>query len=298
EPDTRFLGILLPNHLMRLPYRQDTKLNGFPYAINEQVGFDGKSGNFLWGNCVFSFAAVAIKSFCKTGWYELMRGCNLDNPASGIVPDFIYFSEYKKHIQSELSTFEDFANGHFSTNLPNHYKANGENPVVMWFNLRTTESMETQFAELGFIPLVPDMKFNCGVFYSCPSLHKHEEFQNAGANANADISSSLHYIMCASRFAHYIKVIGRDKIGGLTSATIVENYLQKWLGRYIKGTERIQNADAEFGSHAPLIDANVSVKESPLKTGVFSIEISLQPRFQSQNVISTIKLFSEIKLRG
>ena len=37
----------------------------------------------------------------------------------------------------------------------------------------------------------------------------------------------------ASRFAHYIKVIMRDKIGSFQSSKNVESYLQAWIAEYV-----------------------------------------------------------------
>ncbi|MCC3870628.1 hypothetical protein K0039_21245, partial [Terrisporobacter mayombei] len=37
------------------------------------------------------------------------------------------------------------------------------------------------------------------------------------ANANAKLSSQLQYILATSRFAHYLKVIVRDKVGSFMS---------------------------------------------------------------------------------
>jgi len=42
-------------------------------------------------------------------------------------------------------------------------------------------------------------------------------------------SSRITYIMAASRFAHYIKVIARDKIGSFAEATDVEAQLSRWI---------------------------------------------------------------------
>lgn len=53
------------------------------------------------------------------------------------------------------------------------------------------------------------------------------------ANANARISAMLPYILAASRFAHYLKVIMRDKVGSFMSRDEIESYLNNWIADYV-----------------------------------------------------------------
>ena len=53
----------------------------------------------------------------------------------------------------------------------------------------------------------------------------------ATANANARLSAMIPYMLCVSRFAHYIKVIGRDHVGTIDSTDQLERVLSDWLNR-------------------------------------------------------------------
>ena len=47
-----------------------------------------------------------------------------------------------------------------------------------------------------------------------------------------DISIVLIYLLCVCRFSHYIKLLGRDKIGSTTSSVELKEYLQSWIYQY------------------------------------------------------------------
>ena len=64
------------------------------------------------------------------------------------------------------------------------------------------------------------------IFYSNMSAYNATtyHYDNSGK-----ISAMLQYILCASRFAHYIKIIGRNKIGSLSTAQECSTLLNNWL---------------------------------------------------------------------
>ena len=43
----------------------------------------------------------------------------------------------------------------------------------------------------------------------------------------------LPYILAASRFAHYLKVIMRDKIGSFMTRADIVNFLNRWISQYV-----------------------------------------------------------------
>ncbi len=100
----------------------------------------------------------------------------------------------------------------------------------------------------------------------------------------------LQYVLCASRFAHYLKVIMRDDIGGLNDARTIERKLDTWLAGYTLG-----NDDAEMTLRAsyPLRTAGISVFELPGKPGSFSCTVRLQPHFQLDDVLTSFHLVAE-----
>ncbi|WP_313449865.1 type VI secretion system contractile sheath large subunit, partial [Pseudescherichia sp.] len=70
--DSRYLGLVMPRVLGRLPYGPDTvPVRSFNYV--EQVkGPD--HDKYLWTNASFAFAANMVKSFINNGWCVQIRG--------------------------------------------------------------------------------------------------------------------------------------------------------------------------------------------------------------------------------
>ena len=56
------------------------------------------------------------------------------------------------------------------------------------------------------------------MFFGGQTTQKPKKYDRPEATANAAISARLPYIMATSRFAHYLKVMARDKIGSFMEA--------------------------------------------------------------------------------
>src|SRR5690606_3147302 len=102
-----------------------------------------------------------------------------------------------------------------------------------------TDRKQKALEELGFVAVSPCAFTRSAVFLGMQSLHTPMEARGAAEAANARLSSMLQYVLCVSRFAHYAKVMARDRVGAFTTATELETYLNDWLRGYMLG-----NADA------------------------------------------------------
>ena len=85
-----------------------------------------------------------------------------------------------------------------------------------------TDRREAELDKLGFLTLCHYKKTDYAVFFGSQTAQKPKKYDRPEATGNAVISARLTYIMAASRFAHYIKVIARDKIGSFAEASDVE----------------------------------------------------------------------------
>ena len=100
----------------------------------------------------------------------------------------------------------------------------------------------------------------------------------------------LQYIFCVSRFAHYLKILGREKLGTYSSAELCERDLQKWLHQYTaSGDSTSDSVRCKY----PLYSGQVKVKEMVGKPGSYYSIIQLQPHFQLDQMISSIRLVTE-----
>jgi type VI secretion system ImpC/EvpB family protein len=260
--DSRFLGLVLPRVLMRAPYADDgTRVDRF--CFHEDVTGPDRSKH-LWGSAAYALGGVLIRAFAAAGWLADIRGVRRDEEGGGIVPPL--------------------AQCDFRTDSP------GITPRSST-EINVTDDLERQLSDLGFIPLSHCPDTDLAAFYSVPSLQKPKKYDRAVATTNARISALLQHIFCASRFAHYVKVIGRDKIGKLIEAGEIENELQRWITKYVTADSEATRA---VKARRPLREANVSVQAVEGKPGAFRCEMHLVPHYELDELATSIQLKTEL----
>ena len=107
------------------------------------------------------------------------------------------------------------------------------------------------------------------------------------ATINARMSAMLQYIFCASRFAHYLKVIGRDRVGSFTKARRCSTTCATGCMNYV-------TANDKPGPRHPLREGRVEVSEIPDKPGTYQCRMFLRPHYQLDQLASELKLESTL----
>jgi type VI secretion system protein ImpC len=95
----------------------------------------------------------------------------------------------------------------------------------------------------------------------------------------------------ASRFAHYIKAMMRDKLGSFMSAQDVERYLQNWLAEYVLLSDF---ADQDTKARYPLREGRIQVVDVPGKPGSYRAVLLLMPFFQLEELTVSLRLVSQL----
>ena len=272
--ESRFLGLPLPNVLGRLPYdgwigqpkaeasfEKSWATRGFRYR--EEVDGPG-TGNRLWISAIWPLAAVALREFGRTGWFADIRGGSRGKDGGGVVEGL------------PVEGFDGFTLA---------AAARGPTEVLV------TDSAQGQLDEAGLIPLCGTGPDGRAVFHSNASLHEPEKFDSPIATANARISAMLQYMLCVSRFAHYLKVLARDRVGSFAEAIDLEKFLNEWINNYVTPDDR---ASAEVRARLPLRAASVEVREEPGTAGAYRVIMRLQPHFQLDQIDATLKLVTTV----
>lgn len=265
--DSRFIGLTLPCVLLRLPYRDDSlRADGFVYR--EDVSAPDGSG-YLWGSAAWAFGEVLIRAFTQCGWLAAIRGVERDSDSAGLV-----------------------------TNLPAESFRTDAKGVVQKsaVEVQLTSEQEKEIGELGFIPLTHCHGTPYAAFYGNQSIHAYTGQAVARSarttlEINEKLSSMLQYMFCVSRFAHYVKVIARDKLGSFTRAEEIESLLNNWLVDYATSGE---GASAEVQAKYPLREARVEVREAPGRPGIYQTIVHLRPHYQLDQLTSSVKLVTEL----
>jgi type VI secretion system protein ImpC len=256
--DSRYVALTVPRMLLREPYGNDTvPVEAFHYE--ERV--DGTDHDkYLWGNAAWALGARVTNAFAQYGWCACIRGVE----SGGLVEG-----------------------------LPVHNFRTDSGDVAMKCptEVPITDRREKELADLGFAPLVHCKGTPNAAFFSVQSAQKAKVYDKDAATANARISAQLPYIFAVSRFAHYLKTMMRDKIGGYMSRSDAQTFLNNWISNYV-----VANDDASMSVKAkrPLKEARVDVQEDPRKPGVYRAIAFLRPHFQLDELSVSMRLVAEL----
>ncbi len=261
--ESRFVSVVLPRMLIRKPYRPESN-HHLRFAFEEILE---NRHDHLWGGAVFGIGEVLIRNFSESGWFSNIRGVERGIVSGGLVVG---------PTRDEFMTEPD---------------ANAPKPIT---DIMITDGFERQFSKIGFMALCACKDTSIGAFYSCPSAQKPRRYNAAEASANAELSTLTNYILCASRFAHYIKVITRDKIGGSMDAGDLQSFLSDWLIDYVN---RDPDASPTRRAEKPLLDASVQVRPRPGRSGEYDCEIQLEPFHSFDDVRASLKLDTRLVTR-
>lgn len=260
--EARFVGLTLPRVLMRLPYEDDGSRTD-RFRFHEDTSGPDRSG-YLWGNAAYAFGAVLVRAFAESGWLADIRGVRAGEPGGGAAPG-----------------------------LPVHHAVTDKRGIAPKgsTDLVVTDRQEPGLSDLGFIPLCRAKDTDFSVFYGNQSAQKPKKYDDPAATLNARISTMLQYMLCASRMAHYVKVLARDKVGSFTGADECETFLHRWLQTYVTADS---DASPEVKAKYPLREANVKVRDHPGRPGSYLCVMHLWPHFQLDELKTTVKLTTEL----
>lgn len=255
--DARYIGLVMPRVLGRLPYGPDTKPVRTFHYVEQVAGPD--HDKYLWTNASFAFAANMVKSFINNGWCVQIRGPQ----AGGAVKD-----------------------------LPIHlYDLGRGSQVKIPSEVMIPETREFEFSSLGFIPLSYYKNRDYACFFSANSAQKPARYETAHATANSRINARLPYIFLLSRIAHYLKLIQRENIGTTKDRRLLELELNTWVSGLV--TEMTDPGDDLQASH-PLRAAKVIVEDIEDNPGFFRVKLYAVPHFQVEGMDVNLSLVSQM----
>ena len=256
--DSRYVTLVLPHVLLRVPYGPDTvPVEGFDF-VEDTNGKD--HSKYLWGNAAYALTQRIGEAFSLYRWCAAIRGVE----GGGLV-----------------------------TGLPTHTFKTDQGDVALKCptEIAITDRREKELSDLGFLSLCHCKGTDYAAFFGGQTVNKPRLYNTNEANANSRISSMLPYILAASRFAHYLKVIMRDKIGSFMSRDNVEKFLNNWIADYV-----LLNDDAPQAVKAqyPLREARVDVTEVPGKPGCYKAVVFLKPHFQLDELTVSLRLVADL----
>lgn len=270
--ERQFVGLTLPPVLVREPYVEHSPgVRGLCYRENTR-GRD--SSRMLWGNAAFAFAKVIIRSFAETQWLAAIRGATR-NVGSGGVSEGV--AEWGGLVSGLPLIYSD----------ADLQQVSPLSPTIVTVH----DDLESQLSGLGFIPLARCPNSPYCAFYSNRSVRKVPRMSTAASTQNAEVAAQLQYVLCTSRFAHFLKIIARDRIGSYADAKALELFLNSWLRHYV-----LMDPDASPADRAqkPLRMAAVSVKELPDRPGSYTSTFYLLPHCELDELRGAVTFRTEL----
>lgn len=258
NPDSRYLVLTAPRTLVRQPWGPDS-------APVDEMDFDedvdGEDHDkYLWGPSSWAMGSLIMKSFSEYGWPSAIRGTETGGKVD---------------------------------NLPLHTYASLSGAKITKCPTETsiTDRREKELSDQGVIGFCHARNTAHAVVFSGSTVNRPQKYVEEDANANARLSASLPYILATSRFAHYLKAIMRDKVGGFTSREEIEKYLNNWIAQYVTSDDTASHATkARF----PLREARVQVKEVAGKPGSYTAVAHLRPHFQLEELTASLRLVADL----
>src|SRR3954469_7163745 len=178
--------------------------------------------------------------------------------------------------------------------LPVHTFPTDDGDVAMKCptEIAISDRREFELSNLGFLPLLHAKGRDFAVFMGAQSCQKPKTYFDPAANSNAELSAKFNLIMCTSRFAHYLKVMARDKIGSFMEVKDCERWLNDWINNYVLADPSI--AGDETRAKSPLADARVDVRAVKGKPGWYEAVAYLRPHFQFEALQASMRLVAEV----
>ena len=259
SPDSRYVALGMPRVLARLPYGEAFKrIDEFQY----EEAVDGTDHDkYLWMNAAWAYAARITDAFAKDGWFARSRGVEGGGKVEG---------------------------------LPVHTFTTDDGGLAMKCpaEIGITDRREFELSNLGFLPLIHYKNRDCAAFIGAQSCQKPKDYFDPKAKANAELSTKFNFILCTSRFAHYLKVMARDKIGSFMEVSDCAKWLNSWISNYVHPNPETAGEDAK--AKKPLREARVEVQEVAGKPGWYEAVCYLRPHFQLEALSTSMRLVAEI----
>jgi|TARA_B110000037_G_scaffold22598_1_gene25452 type VI secretion system protein ImpC len=294
--DSRYVSLTLPKVMMRLPYHhennpvegiyfdedvavnlfkldengeleRDSAGNPVPSTVMDEDGIDFESTQkqidarkVLWGNPSYILAQRITNAFSLYGWTAAIRGVEGGGLVQGL-PAYTYETE----------------EGDITLSCPTQ--------------VSITDRREKELNDLGFMAICHCKGTDQAAFFGGQTTNKAKQYLTDSATKNAQVSSMLPYMLSASRFAHYIKVMMRERIGSFMTRQNVEDYLNTWISQYVLLDD---SAPQHIKAQYPLREARVEVTDVEGKVGAYRATVFLRPHFQLEELTTSIRLVADL----
>lgn len=256
--DCRYLALTMPRFLGRQVYGAKTEpVDEFDFE--EEI--DGNHDNHLWVNASYAMGVRITEAFSTWGWCSRIRGVE-----SG-------------------GTVENLPTAMFPTD-------DGGVDMKCPTEIAISDRREAELSKAGLMSLIHRKNTDHATFIGAQTVHRPAVYEDPAATASANLSARLPYIFSSCRFAHYLKCMVRDWIGGTREAPQLQRDLHNWIMQYVDGSP--ENSSEETKARLPLKSAQIEIIPDEENPGYYKGKFLFVPHYQLEGMDVTLSMVSRL----
>lgn len=256
--DSRYLSLTMPRFMGRAVYGAKTEpVEEFDFE--EETG--GSHDKHLWVNAAYGMGVRITESFSTYGWCTRIRGVE-----SG-------------------GTVESLPTAMFPTD-------DGGVDLKCPTEIAISDRREAELSQSGMMALIHRKNTDQATFIGGQTVHKPATYIDADATASANLSARLPYIFASCRFAHYLKCMVRDWVGGTREAPQLSRDLSEWIMQYVD--PQPESSSEETKARKPLKDAKIEIVPDEENPGYYKGKFLFIPHYQLEGMDIALSMVSRL----
>jgi type VI secretion system protein ImpC len=256
--DSRYLSLVAPGRCLGRAVYSSQNAAPDDLVFDEQI--DDIHDNYLWISAAYEIGVLWGKSFIRHGWYSTTIGIR---------------------------------NGGKLNALPTHtfQSQDGQLRMKCPTEVAISDRRELQLSEAGFIAPCYYLGESFAVIYDSRVIIRPKIYDDPIASANSRESAKAHNVLNASRIAHYIRLMVREKLGDFASKDDVRSLINNWLTDL---TVTGDDLSPRMKRRYPLEAAHVEVEDRKGRKGFYLLRIFVVPHSQLEGINATLSIVTEI----
>lgn len=256
--DARYLALTMPRFLGRPTYGANSEPVD-EFAFEEETG--GDHDKHLWLNAAYAMGTRITAAFSEYGWCTRIRGVE-----SG-------------------GTVEGLPTAAFPTD-------DGGMDLKCPTEIAISDRREAELSAAGMLALVHRKNTDQATFIGGQTVQKPKAYVDKDATANANLSARLPYLFASCRFAHYLKCMVRDWVGGNREAPQLQRDLTTWISQYIDGAPLTSSEETK--ARLPLKSASIEIIPDEENPGYYKGKFAFVPHYQLEGMDVSLSMVSRL----
>ena len=256
--DSRYMALTAPRFLGRMTYGAKTDpVEEFDFE--EETG--GEHDKHLWVNSAYAMGVRITEAFKTYGWCTRIRGVESGGTVEGL----------------PTATFPT-DDGGVDMKCPTE--------------IAISDRREGELSKAGLLTLIHRKNTDQATFIGAQTVHQPKTYDDPAATANENLSARLPYIFASTRFAHYLKCMVRDWVGGTREAPQLQYDLNRWISQFVDGNP--ESSSEETKARLPLKAASIEVVPDEANPGYYKGKFMFVPHYQLEGMDVSLSMVSRL----